>query len=73
MDGKIISALGIAMATIGTVFTLWTLLHTDPKSVGTWGELKNKHKEFPKEQKRARIGYVLIVLGGIMQIIGLFV
>lgn len=73
MDRKIISAIGIAMATVGTVLTLWTILHTDPKGVGTHGEPIQRRKEFPKEQKRARAGYVLIVLGGLLQIIGLFV
>ena len=72
MNGKIISAIGIAMATIGTVVTLWTILHTNPKTVGTWGELENRNKEFPKEQCKARAGYFLIVIGGFLQIVGLF-
>lgn len=72
MNGKIISAIGIAKATIGTVFTLWTILHTNPKAVGTWGELANRNKECPKEQRKARVGYILIVFGGLLQIVGQF-
>ena len=72
MGAKIINAIGIALATIGTVITLWTILQTNPKSAGTWGELAERHKVFPKEQRRARIGITLIVLGGFLQIVGQF-
>ncbi len=72
MNGKIISAIGIAMATIGTVVTLWTILHTNPKTGGTLGELANRNREFPKEQRKARSGYALIIFCGFLQVIGLF-
>ena len=72
MNSKIINAIGIALATIGTVFTLWTIIQTNPKTVGTWGELEERHKVFPKEQRRAKIGYTLIVLGGFLQIVAQF-
>ena len=69
----IMNAIGIMMATIGTVFTLWTIIHINPQSAGTWDEQESRHEEFPREQMKAKIGCGLIIFGGILQLIGQFI
>ena len=73
MIAKALMASGIALTVIGTVFTLWTVLTTQSKTAGTWGELGSRHITFPQEKKRAILGCVMIVVGGALQIVGLFV
>lgn len=68
-----INALGIALATIGSVFTLYTILHTEEKVIGTWDEGEKRRKEFPEEKRKAAIGCCLIIAGGVLQIIGQFI
>ena len=72
MIGKCLMAIGITISVIGTVFTLWTVMTTQSKTAGTWGELADRHKQFPKEKRRVIIGCVLIALGGAAQIAGQF-
>lgn len=72
MKESYINALGIFLTTVGTVFTLWTVLMTHNEYAGTWNELSNRNKEFPKEKRRVVIGCIMIVIGGILQIIGQF-
>ena len=73
MTSKIVSSLGIMLATIGTVMTMWTILHTEEKVVGTFGEPIARREAFPMEKRRAVIGTVLIIVGGVLQIIGQFI
>lgn len=68
-----INVLGIILSTAGTIFTLWTILITSKTYAGTWNELKERHIKFPKEKKRAIIGFIFIIVGGTLQIIGQFV
>ena len=71
MCSKVITTLGIIVSMLGTVFTLWTTFIT--KNAGTYAELANRHIEFPKEQKRVKLGCALITFGGFLQIIGLYI
>ena len=68
-----INVVGIILTTTGTILTLWTILMMDKKKAGTWGEFEERHIEFPKEQRKVRIGCVGIAIGGLLQIIGQFV
>ena len=37
---------------------------------GMFGWIKNQSLEFPKEQKEAGLGYVMIIIGGVLQVAG---
>ena len=67
-----INASGIILTTVGTILTLWTIMTTDKKKAGTLGELEERHKVFPKEQRKVRIGCAVIGVGGLLQIVGQF-
>lgn len=67
-----ITVAGILINTIGTVFTLWTILSTKTSCVGTLGELDDRPKKFLKEKGRVIIGLIGIALGNILQVIGVF-
>lgn len=69
---KIFSAIGIVLVLIGTVFSLWSILGTDPSVVGTAGYDDKEQERFKKDQKKVFIGTVLIFAGSISQLIGLF-
>lgn len=69
---KLLSAIGIVLVLIGTVFSLWSILGTKPKDVGTAGYHDSQQKRFKKDQKNVFIGTVLIFMGSILQIAGLF-
>lgn len=68
-----ISALGIILSMVGTLLTLWTILSTKSSYAGTAAEFDNHHKEFPKQKAQAIIGFIAILLGGILQIWGLYI
>ncbi len=69
---KLLSAIGIVLVLIGTVFSLWSILGTKPKDVGTAGYDDSEQERFQKDQKKVFIGTALIFVGSIAQIIGLF-
>lgn len=77
MIATIISIIGIASATGGSILTLWTMIH-DRKSkdgeevypYGTWGWLGSLADNHPRERRLVRTGCFLIVIGGLLQIIG---
>lgn len=69
---KVLTATGIVFSIVGTILTLWTTFLTSTKYAGTWNEMSNRHSEFPKEKKRIIIGAIVIAVGGVLQIIGLF-
>lgn len=70
--GKIFSAIGIVLVLIGTVFSLWSILGTDPDKVQTAGDQDNQQNNFRKNKPRVVFGTVLISLGSLLQIVGLF-
>lgn len=64
--------LGIILNTVGTLFTLWTVFSTKSSDVGTAAEHDNRHKTFPVEKRRIIIGFVVIVMGNVLQAVSLF-
>ena len=72
MIDKMLSAIGILLSVFGTVLTLWTTFTTSTKYVGTCDEYVNRPLKFPKEKRRVIIGVILIITGGILQVVGLF-
>ena len=70
----ILTIIGVAIATVGSFLTLWTIIRDGKKKDsfphGTFGWLANIREEFPKEQKKAIIGCVMIVIGGVLQVAG---
>lgn len=69
---KIFSAIGIVLVLIGTVFSLWSILGTDPRNVRKAGYLDASPEHFKKDKIKVIIGTVLIFAGSISQLIGLF-
>lgn len=70
---KILSAIGILLVVIGTIFSLWSILGTKGNDVGTayWND--HQQESFKKDKFKVIIGTVLIAMGSIFQIIGLFI
>lgn len=68
----IIGTIGIILSTVGTVWTLWSILVTPTKYVGTYEEMGNRNKDFKKTKKHTIAGIILIILGGILQGISLW-
>lgn len=69
---KIFSVTGIVLVFIGTVFSLWSILGTASKKVGTAGYHDTQQDNFKKDKTRVMIGIILIFAGSVSQIIGLF-
>lgn len=69
---KLLSAVGILLVLIGTVFSLWSILGTDPKKVQTVGEHDNQQENFKRNKPKVVFGTALISFGSLLQIIGLF-
>ncbi len=69
---KVFSAIGIILVLTGTVFSLWSILGTDPDDVGRVKYFETQRERFKKDQKKVILGTVLIFAGSISQIIGLF-
>lgn len=69
---KLLSAIGIVLVLIGTVFSLWSILGTASKKVGTADYHDNQQDYFKKDKTRVVIGMILIFAGSVSQIIGLF-
>ena len=70
MCALVLNIIGIAFTTIGSIVALISIMKTDPKIVGTWGEPEQRRKEAPKDKLRSYVGCVLIVIGGLLQILG---
>ena len=70
---KILSTIGIVLVTIGTIFSLWSVLGTRTEDYGTCGWISNLYDSFKKDKKKVIIGTILIVVGSIFQIVGLFI
>lgn len=69
----ILCAIGIIINTVGTLITLWKIFATKSSYVGTVAWYDNQSEEFPKEKRCVYVGFSLIVLGNILQIISLFI
>ncbi|MCM1121189.1 MAG: hypothetical protein NC416_01260 [Eubacterium sp.] len=67
---KIISVIGIVFVMIGTIFSLLSVLGTKVKEVGTAGKEDRKQKDFKKDKRNVIIG---IILGSILQMLGIFI
>ena len=69
---KILSTVGILLVVLGTIFSLWSILGTKAEYVGTAEHFDNQQNIFKKDKRKVIIGTILIVLGSIFQISGLF-
>lgn len=69
---KILSTIGIILVLIGTVLSLWSILRTDPEKVQSAGDYDAQQKNFKKNKPRVIFGIILISIGSLLQIIGLF-
>lgn len=70
--GKWISLFGLVFVLLGTLLTLWSIINTKVEDVGTWDELAHRQENFKKEKNKVIWGISLIILGNILQGIGLF-
>lgn len=70
---KILSLIGIILVVAGTIFSLWSILGTKGNYVGTAHWHDHQQESFKRDKKKVIIGTVLIILGSIFQIIGLFI
>lgn len=70
---KILSAIGILLVVTGTIFSLWSILGTKGKDVGTAYWHDHQQENFKKDKLKVIIGTVLIVIGSIFQVIGLYI
>ena len=66
------TVLGIVLTFIGTTLSLWSILNLNKKVAGSWLGLKNYAEEAPKQKRLAKMGIVIIAIGSIFQIVGIF-
>lgn len=69
---KILSAIGILLVIAGTIFSLWSILGTKGNDVGTAYWHDYQQEGFKKDKRKVIIGTILIIIGSMFQIIGLF-
>ena len=69
---KIVSVVGIVFVMVGTIFSLWSVLGTKGDYVQTAGWYDHQQENFKKDKKKVIIGTILIILGSIFQIAGMF-
>ena len=67
---KIISVLGIILVTGGTFWSVLSLLTTKTNYVGTADWNDNQDKAFSKQKCQVICGLILIVIGSLLQILG---
>ena len=72
--GKILSAIGIVFVAVGTILSIWTVLVTKVKDVGTYNYNNgdNQQREFKKQKVQVIVGIGIISIGSIIQCVGLF-
>ena len=58
---------------IGTIFSLWSILSTKGDYVGTCQWWSDQQNNFKKDKKKVVFGIMLIIIGSVLQIIGLFI
>ncbi len=66
------SVTGIVISFLGTAFSLWKILMRDERIAGTWRDIPNLHKNAIKERRYVIVGIILIFIGYLLQIIGIF-
>lgn len=71
---KVLSVIGIIMVMIGTILSLWSIITTNSSFVGTVASLNGEwiQKEFKKQKKQVVIGCIIILIGSVLQCIGMF-
>ncbi len=69
---KIFSSIGIILVFAGTIFSLWSILNTKSTNVGTAYYHDHQQNYFKKDKAKVILGTVLIFIGSLSQIIGLF-
>lgn len=67
------SAIRILLVVTGTIFSLWSMLGTKGNYVGTAYWYDHQQESFKRDKIKVVIGTVLIVVGSVFQIIGLFI
>lgn len=70
---KCINILGLVLVMIGTIFSLWSVLGTRSDIVQTAGYQDHLQENFKKDKKKVVLGTILIILGTLFQIIGVFI
>lgn len=70
---RILSTVGILLVVAGTIFSLWSILGTKGNYVGTADWFDHQQESFKRDKIKVIIGTILIVIGSIFQIIGLFI
>lgn len=65
-----ISISGIILVVIGTIFSLWSVLGTKVKEVGTAKKEDRKQEDFKKDKCKVITGIILIFVGSLVQIYG---
>lgn len=69
---KILSTIGILLVVFGTIFSLWSILGTKCNNVGTAYYYDHQQESFKKNKTNVVTGTILIIIGSVVQIIGLF-
>ena len=69
---KFISVVGVVFVMVGTVFSLWSVLGTKGDYVQSVDWYAHQQENFKKDKKKVIIGTVLIIIGSIFQIAGIF-
>lgn len=59
---RILSAIGIVLVLIGTVFSLWSILETDPEDVQTAKYFDCQQKDFKKTKQKVIFGIVSMII-----------
>lgn len=69
----IICFIGIILATVGTILSLWKVITSKSKDMGTVKQIDNIGLDFKKEKKWVGFGCCLIIVGNGLQIFSLFI
>ena len=69
---KWLTVLGIVLIAIGTCWSLWSILNTDPNYIGTVDWYSHQGEAFKKQKRQVIAGLILIILGSVAQIVAQF-
>ena len=69
---KWLTVLGIVLIAIGTCWSLWSILNTDSKYIGTADWYSHQYEAFKKQKRQVIAGLILIILGSVAQIVAQF-
>ena len=70
---KVLSTIGILLVVTGTIFSLWSILGTKGNYVGTAYWYDHQQESFKRDKIKVVIGTILLIIGSVFQIIGLFI